>query len=709
MAIISETRSQAGTPARWNVRLTRLDWLLLALVFGIAIFFRFWQMGHVPPGFNFDEAYESWEAHRLLTQPGYHPIYFAGNWGITPLEIYLTAFAYRIAGEQMLAIRYVSAIVGSVTIPVLYLLARMMFPLPSRDGADTSTQEWGGSTPVRQFLPFVASLVLAVLPWLNAFSREGVEVILVPLWTSLAVFFLWWGLESRRWWPFAVSGLFWGSAFYTYRAAWVFPGVLVLFLVYKLFQERGFLRRYGWKLLLLALIAALVVLPLGIFAYQNPGLIFGRVTSVSASGLGGGSQALVRSVLGNIVKVAGVFVTGGYVPDGNLLYTRPPMPLILALMLYLGMVLSLCRFRRAEYAMLLIWGVWMWVPSILSNDAPNLHRMIGTTPAMAILIALGMGWLFDLVRVGTKDLARWRRLAPAVAGIVLSGLLIYTTVWSYQYFFVDWGRAKNLYFIFDVGLNDIGQYAASTPPDTRLYYSPADDTTVAQLPVVWHLRDRHLSTFNGRHGLVLAPSGPQSSLYLITVFQGDSWTLPALRRFYPSSRVLREARDPYGALHSLVFAVEPHTEPEIQPQAPMSVDFGGQIQFLGADLSAPEIGAGETLTVTLYWQPQTTPLQRDYTVFVHLLGPVNPASGTPMWAGHDSPPLGNSYPTSRWQQGEVIVDRHEFVVPSGAPPGAYQIEAGLYNPQEGGVRLNVLDANGKPQKNSIVLGTVMVK
>ena len=378
----------------------------------------------------------------MLTQPGYHPIYFTGNWGITPLEIYLTALAFRFVGEQTLAIRYVSAIAGIVTIPVLYVLTRTLFPLPSRDAIDTPTQGWGDSPTVRQFLPFVACLVLAVLPWHNAFSREGVEVVLVPLWTTLAVLFLWWGLESHKWWSFAVSGLFWGSAFYTYRAAWVFPGVLGLFLVYKLFQERGFLRRYGSKLLLLVLIAALVVLPLGIFAYQYPQLIVGRVTSVSAAGPGGGSQAFVRSVVGNTVKVAGVFVTGGYVPDGNRLYTRPPMPLFLALMLYLGMALSLLRFRRAEYAMLLIWLVWMWVPSILSNDAPNLHRMIGTTPAMAILIALGMGWLLDLVRGGTKDLERWRRLAPAVAGIALSGLLVYTTVWSYQYFFVDWGAPR---------------------------------------------------------------------------------------------------------------------------------------------------------------------------------------------------------------------------------------------------------------------------
>ena len=80
----------------WALRFTRLDWLLLLAVFAVAVFFRLWQQGQVPPGFNFDEAYESLEAHRVLTQPGYHPIYFTGNWGITPLEIYLTALAFRI-------------------------------------------------------------------------------------------------------------------------------------------------------------------------------------------------------------------------------------------------------------------------------------------------------------------------------------------------------------------------------------------------------------------------------------------------------------------------------------------------------------------------------------------------------------------------------------------------------------------------------------
>ena len=185
--------------------------------------------------------------------------------------------------------------------------------------------------------------------------------------------------------------------------------------------------------------------------------------------------------------------------------------------------------------------------------------------------------------------------------------------------------------------------------------------------------------------------------------------MPALRRFYPASQVVREARDSDGALHSLVFAVEPHTEPEIQPQAPASADFQGQIQLLGSDLSAAEIGAGETLTVTLYWQPQTASPMRDYTVFVHMLGPVNPTNGTPVWAGHDSPPLGNSYPTSRWQQGEVIVDRHELILPAEMPAGTYPLEVGLYDPKAGGTRLNVLDAADKPQGDRVIIGEIKVR
>ena len=41
-----------------------------------------WQLDRIPPGFHYDEAFEALEAWRVLTQPGYHPIFFPGNFGL---------------------------------------------------------------------------------------------------------------------------------------------------------------------------------------------------------------------------------------------------------------------------------------------------------------------------------------------------------------------------------------------------------------------------------------------------------------------------------------------------------------------------------------------------------------------------------------------------------------------------------------------------
>ena len=85
----------------------------------------------------------------------------------------------------------------------------------------------------------------------------------------------------------------------------------------------------------------------------------------------------------------------------------------MALIFYLGTAVALLRAKRAEYALLLIWLVWMAIPSVLSDDAPSIRRMIGSLPAVTILIALGMGWLLDAAtRVGAEACVRSRTSRP---------------------------------------------------------------------------------------------------------------------------------------------------------------------------------------------------------------------------------------------------------------------------------------------------------
>jgi hypothetical protein len=114
----------------------------------------------------------------------------------------------------------------------------------------------------------------------------------------------------------------------------------------------------------------------------------------------------------------------------------------------------------------------------------------------------------------------------------------------------------------------------------------------------------------------------------------------------------------------------------------VGASFAGQLELLGYDADQQD----EELAVTLYWRCQQPP-NASYTVFVHLLD----ASGQVV-AQHDSQPQDGAYPTSIWDAGEVVQDRHALALPSALPEGRYLLRVGLYL-LETGERLQV-EGNG---------------
>ena len=104
--------------------------------------------------------------------------------------------------------------------------------------------------------------------------------------------------------------------------------------------------------------------------------------------------------------------------------------------------------------------------------------------------------------------------------------------------------------------------------------------------------------------------------------------------------------------------------------------FGDGILLKGYQIDSAD--SGQMATITLTWQAENVPTQ-DYTVFVQLLDEKGVLHGSA-----DAPPLTTdltpeNYPTSWWQKGDVIVDRHEMAISAELPPGNYQIAVGLYN------------------------------
>ncbi len=86
------------------------------------------------------------------------------------------------------------------------------------------------------------------------------------------------------------------------------------------------------------------------------------------------------------------------------------------------------------------------------------------------------------------------------------------------------------------------------------------------------------------------------------------------------------------------------------------------------------VAAGDRLDVSLLWQAGG-PTPRALTVFVHLVDDQGRLA-----AQHDGPPIAGSRPTTAWEPGETIVDRHTLTAPAeGAWQG--QLLVGLYDSQ----------------------------
>ncbi len=118
-------------------------------------------------------------------------------------------------------------------------------------------------------------------------------------------------------------------------------------------------------------------------------------------------------------------------------------------------------------------------------------------------------------------------------------------------------------------------------------------------------------------------------------------------------------------------AVEPLDSTSASLQFPVKYQI--PLQLNGYEVTRSTIKRGEAFVLLLYWQA-TASVNKDYTVFVHLLD-----RDGHMIAGGDSQPRNGQSPTSTWVKDKLVVDPHFLTIPEDARPGdEYYVEVGLY-------------------------------
>ncbi len=147
--------------------------------------------------------------------------------------------------------------------------------------------------------------------------------------------------------------------------------------------------------------------------------------------------------------------------------------------------------------------------------------------------------------------------------------------------------------------------------------------------------------------------------------------------------------------------IEVATLKVVPPRRPAAPDttvatVGDHIAIASVTLTPEVARPGDILTITVQWYVPLGQPEQDYTTLIHLGQPDEP----PLVTG-DSPPLGGTYPTGAWANGETINDRYTLTLPTDLPAGRYPVWIGLYDAATG-ERLPV-EVDGEAQPNNVYL------
>jgi len=685
------------------------DLLLFLAVLPTAIFFRFYQLADMPPGILGDESLNGLQAMRVL-QGEEHPLFFDVEFGKQPMHIYLEAVSFYFLGASEFAVRAVSAVVGVVTVVLLYLLVRDLFSSAAKN-------------PGR--LALLASLWLAVSYWHVIYSRFGAEPVLMPFFAVLVSLLLCRSIHSRHGAYFVLTGFFLGLAAYGYQSVGFLALLVLLFLGYHSLIDGGFVRANLTGIIMLFFIALLVFLPLGLYALKHPDAFFRRTVEVSIFNPEVNEGSAPRAFLISTAKTIGMY---SFLGDPDLARNPAGRPILDALssaFLVAGIAIVLLRYRQAPYFLVVLWLVTMSLPgAFTAKEIPNYNRTVGAVPAVCVLVAIGMDALWEGVRC-----RKGRVWQPWVFRATIGLVVLSTSVSTFRDYFVSWrelgqfDRAFNqaalvmnqlqmpdsVWILPNTSLAGSGQtnstieflYRGEAPH----YYLCLDEQTAAEdlsefcqgydkaLLIDWKhyvLGQTNLYSFSDPKRLapfLLGKYGCQLEEYDFDDFRVLEFKLPDSVRF-SIARSVEPLRKHFGGELDLI-----------------AVAYGGASQDY---TSMPDEVEGRVLPsdrdawAVLYWRSLKTPSE-DYKVAVSLVDRQGHSA-----AQADKPLLSNYLEqTSDWEPGQEEIDYYTLPSLPGTPPGWYDIQVAVYNEQTM-ERLPVLNEMGSVVGQTATLGRLQV-
>lgn len=653
--------------------------VFLAAILVLAAFLRFFQLDAIPPGFQFDQAFNAFDLLRLLQ--GQFAIFFPANTGREPLYFYLSMPSVALFGTTAFAIKLTSAIIGLLTIPLNYGFVRSFFQ--------------------SERIALLAAFFAAISFWHIFFSRDGLRVILeVPL-TLLTFWYLWRALfsspllrgnEGDKTW--IKVGIFLSLALYTYPSARLLPLAIIFLIGYAAWNDRSRAREYFKGMLITFAISAILVAPLGVYFALHPDEFIAHTGSISVFDPRVGGGDIPAAILKNLVAILGMFLVQG---DNGSIHNLPFRPIfdpLVGALFLLGVAILLIALvpspirrgvrgegsstTRARAIFLSTWLVISLASSLFSDDAPNFLRMLPSLPAIMILPAWGASEIWDRL---TGSFTR------RVGVVALSLILIISAGLTFRDYFITFANLPGLYYTFDADKVDVADWINRTSNSNQIFLAPLwyQQGTISLLT-----HNAPLKSFESRDTIVLPSSAlgrdavygfPPEQDKKIETLASRLGSLGAREDLVGSNRAMilltyrvpaKNLPDPQNPLDVLT-----RGSSFIQPQKIERANWNNQLELLGYTLD-PGAG-GRNPTTTLFLRPLAQ-MNEDYTFSIKVRDDKNR-----VWGQEDKWTGDNSYETSHWGVGDLVIEKFYPGLNPCAPAGDYRLTVEAYNPRNGQV------------------------
>lgn len=365
--------------------------ILLVLVFATAAFFRFYQLGRVPPEMFSDHAEKLLDVADVLS--GQFRIFFPRNTGREGFQMYLTAAVSRLfdTGLSFMSLKLGTTLAGFFTLPYIYLL-----------GKEYANRRVG------LFAVFLAGVAY----WPNVISRVALRFTLYPFFAAPVLYYLFRGLRRGSRNDFILAGIALGLGLHGYSPFRIMPLIVVAIgLLYAVHHLKGDgARRFVTAVLVVALISLLVFLPLLRYALDNYHLFSYRMRTRLTDLEQPLPGPAWKIFLTNLVDALIMFQWDNGQVWVHSIPFRPALGIVAGALFTLGLVVVIARYMRhrswEDLAMVLLIPLFVLTSALsiaFPNENPSLNRTGGAIIPVFIIAGMALDGLFMTIKKRLKS------------------------------------------------------------------------------------------------------------------------------------------------------------------------------------------------------------------------------------------------------------------------------------------------------------------